>query len=355
MTRQSVLLPVLLAALSLAIPAVAQTPSPPGDLAPERVQATLSALRAQAQTQKWSFTPQITGVSARPLRTLTGENPPTPVQQINALALTEQALRVSEIFSVAAKNQGVEAATPKCDAGAGRWDWRTYGKVTKPKLQECGDCWAFASAGQIESAFLVAGWPESDLSEQNILDCSNSGDCDGGTRWTALPWAATTPVTSESGYPYDHGKKNTQCKPHPAGVHKLVAAGWIDSSGNVTPTPQLKAALCKYGPISVSIYASPALQNYRGPSEEIFDENNNNNGTNHAILLIGWDDSKQAWLMKNSWGPGWGFDQGFGWVKFGSNNIGRWPVWASAPPPKFTFSPQLSLEIEKLKSIMILQ
>ena len=44
--------------------------------------------------------------------------------------------------------------------------------------------------------------------------------------------------------------------------------------------------------------------------------------SNHAILIVGWDDFKQAFLIKNSWGTDWGYD-GFGWVKYGNFNIGK--------------------------------
>jgi C1A family cysteine protease len=166
-----------------------------------------------------------------------------------------------------------------------------------------------------------------------------------------LPWATTEFVADETAYSYDNGVKNPQCKPHTAGTHKLVAADWIDSSGNVPTVARLKQGLCQYGPISVSIYASPALQYYRGPASAVFNENNNNNGTNHAILLIGWDDTKQAWLIKNSWGQDWGFDGGYGWIRYGSNNVGKWPVWAKAPPPNFAIPTQLRLQIDRLFTI----
>jgi hypothetical protein len=30
--------------------------------------------------------------------------------------------------------------------------------------------------------------------------------------------------------------------------------------------------------------------------------------TNHAVSLVGWDDDEQVWILRNSWGPGWGED-----------------------------------------------
>jgi cathepsin L len=197
----------------------------------------------------------------------------------------------------------------------------------------------------------MAGWSQEDMSEQHILDCSDAGDCGGGRRWDAVSWATGTQVASENGYPMANpGYKGIkqQCDLSVIGSRKLLASGWIDSSGNVPSPDVLKKALCQYGPISVSMYASTAFQNYGGSSSEVFDENNNNNGTNHAILLIGWDDSKQAWLMKNSWGSRWGFDGGYGWVKYGSNNIGKSPVWATAPIKDFALPKSVQDEVDKL-------
>ena len=48
-------------------------------------------------------------------------------------------------------------------------------------------------------------------------------------------------------------------------------------------------------------------------------------------MLVGWDDNKQAWLIKNSWGKDWGED-GFGWVKYDSNNIGLFAAWIQPSP-----------------------
>ena len=39
----------------------------------------------------------------------------------------------------------------------------------------------------------------------------------------------------------------------------------------------------------------------------------------HAVLLIGWDDTKGAYLCKNSWGTNWGAS---GWFRIGYGECG---------------------------------
>jgi C1A family cysteine protease len=35
----------------------------------------------------------------------------------------------------------------------------------------------------------------------------------------------------------------------------------------------------------------------------------------HAILIVGWDDARRAWRVRNSWGPAWG-DHGYFWLDY---------------------------------------
>jgi C1A family cysteine protease len=313
-----------------------------------QVQAQIQQLQQLKASKGWTFDIKMTSVSARPLASLIGDLPPPPAVLQAAPQVNAEAAKILQLYSRDLLKQKLQIVPLGCSASLSKWDWRTKGKVTPIKSQQCGDCWAFASIGQMESALLVAGWSAQDLSEQQMLSCSNAGSCAGGTRWVAIPWAVDNKVAKESAYPYEGGVK-TACKSNIPGTWKLLASGWIDSSGNVAPTPTLKKAICDYGPISVSIYASSALQNYGGG---VFNEQNNGNGTNHAILLIGWDDTKQAWLMKNSWGTGWG-ESGYGWVRFGSNNIGRWPFWAKAAHPKFVLSADIIAAIGKFKNLAV--
>ena len=62
----------------------------------------------------------------------------------------------------------------------------------------------------------------------------------------------------------------------------------------------------------------------------------------HDVILAGWDDSKGAWLMRNSWGTGWAC-QGYGWIAYGADSIGTEAVFARVvnpnPPSPLNWQP----------------
>ncbi len=93
-------------------------------------------------------------------------------------------------------------------------------------------------------------------------------------------------------------------------------------------------------PIAVAIYASAGMFSYKSGCYS-----GANGPTNHVVLLCGWDDNaygtgQGAWLIKNSWGTGWG-QNGYGWIAYGTCSIGYkaalindTPAGVSAPTRK---------------------
>ncbi|MCK4404786.1 MAG: hypothetical protein KAW02_06810, partial [candidate division Zixibacteria bacterium] len=82
----------------------------------------------------------------------------------------------------------------------------------------------------------------------------------------------------------------------------------------------IKTALLT-GPVSCAMRAYNDFQHY----DEGCYENPGLDPPNHAILLIGWNDTlcgdEGAWIGKNSWGTNWGMD-GYFYIKYNTCHIG---------------------------------
>ena len=88
----------------------------------------------------------------------------------------------------------------------------------------------------------------------------------------------------------------------------------------------LKAAIIEYGSVSASMYWTESNFN---ASTGAYYRNTVDYTTNHAVQIVGWDDSYSrlnfnitcrpssdgAWKVKNSWGTNWGND-GYGWISY---------------------------------------
>ena len=94
-------------------------------------------------------------------------------------------------------------------------NWAEKGAVSQVQNQHiCGSDWAFASAGLVEYAHFMETGSLPDLSEQQLLDCTqiygNKG-CLGGAMDGALRYAQDHGVMFEEDYPYT-GLTRVGCK-----------------------------------------------------------------------------------------------------------------------------------------------
>ncbi len=206
------------------------------------------------------------------------------------------------------------------------YDYRALGMVTPPKNQgSCGSCWSFAGIGMMESRVLVEGGPFYDLSEENVLSCNflNAG-CTGGNDDIVVNYLTKYGGSLDWCQPYD-ATDGTPCADCDI-VRKLCGwkiIGYNFDSENPTQIDVVKQALLDYGPLFVSINAAaPGFSTYTGGVFEYWV----NATVNHAVLIVGWDDSlvhshgSGAWIVKNSWGTGWG-ESGYFKIAYGSANI----------------------------------
>lgn len=262
-----------------------------------------------------------------------------------------------------------------------KWDWREslpIGPVMNQGLA-CNTCWAFASIDAVAASFIKNMQDANDFnshqaridgaitamngppfihpanlrpSAQELINCmpiKPENACDVGWHGKAfdffiykmgapfvntddgleqvLGYTSQNPSLREIRYvpqKYESGKKFS-CAPN-AGFKKAASWDYVNSPPDKLPTvPELKAALVRHGPLVVLIRYDKCLENYKSG---VFNEKNFGE-VNHAVLLVGWDDEKEAWLIKNSWGEDWG-EKGLAWIKYGSNNIGMFAAWIDA-------------------------
>jgi len=222
------------------------------------------------------------------------------------------------------------AIAPAITAAA--FNWRDASQLTTVQYQGiCGSCWAFTSAAVYEGNYKMKNGKALDISEQFILDCArdrngnDAGSCDGGWYGGVFDYLMTKGAPVEKEKPYQ-GKQGF-CSSTGQTNYTVIKWGYIRRDAGIPSLREMKEAIAKYGAIAACVKVTPAFQAYKSG---VFDEHASvsaPNDVNHAITIVGWDDNKQAYLVKNSWGPGWG-DKGYIWVEYGCNNIGYGAAWA---------------------------
>jgi hypothetical protein len=179
----------------------------------------------------------------------------------------------------------------------------------------CGSCWAFGTVGPLEQAILIQDSSSKDLSEQWLVSCNTDGwGCDGG--WWAHDYHISPGSVYEADFPYS-------ATDEPCGgdytYHETID-DWvfIGTENSVPSTDAIKQAIMDHGPVSSAVCVNTEFQLYDGG---VFNPRRPCNSINHAIVLAGWDDTKGAWLLRNSWGPDWGED-GYMWIAYGKSYVG---------------------------------
>ena len=191
-------------------------------------------------------------------------------------------------------------------------DWRDKNVVTPVKDQgQCGSCWAFSATGSIEGAWAIKTGELVSISEQQLVDCSasygNQG-CAGGLMDLAFEYAIDNGMCTEDEISYTG--KDGSCKECINPTVKVTDCLDIQSGDQVA----LKEAVAN-GPVSIAIEADTlTFQLY---TSGIISSTRCGTNLDHGVLIVGYGveaDGNMYWLVKNSWGSGWGDN---GYVKIG--------------------------------------
>jgi len=235
-------------------------------------------------------------------------------------------------------------------------DWRSAtgsysGNFVTPIRNQgsCGSCWAFATTAALESQVLLGNKTPGinlDLSEQILVSCSGAGTCGGGYIDKAANYARDMGLPVESCFPYN--ATNSSCA--------NACQGWTNNSYHIngwhwvattSPTVDiLKTALVTSGPLVTTMEVYSDFYSYKSG---VYNHVSGTYQGGHAILLVGYNNTGQYFIAKNTWGTGWGeagyfkiaYSQLSGAVEFGQYTIaneGYKGGTTPPPPPTCTYS-----------------
>lgn len=177
---------------------------------------------------------------------------------------------------------------------------------------ECGSCVSFAAVSTLEAQLNIeCGTPQRsfELSRQYFFSCGG-GSC-------ARGWKVSAAVN----FMVDHGVPDNSCLPYAATEGNDVgcanacenASSRLITGVSVTrPTTgyididAIKRGLLK-GPLLTNMILFEDLEYYGGG---VYRHTAGRQVGSHAIVIVGWNDAEQAWIMRNSWGEDWG-DRGY--------------------------------------------
>ncbi len=140
-----------------------------------------------------------------------------------------------------------------------------------------------------------------------------SPDCQGGTSFVeALNLIRKEGVAPLSDFPYIDG----QCAAQPDAAIRQRARVFAISDWrrvNVQDETEVKNHLAAGFPVLAGIVTDRPFFNFRGGG--VYKNFSGQGSGGHAVVVVGYDDGRQAFRLINSWGRQWG-DGGFGWISY---------------------------------------
>ncbi len=192
-----------------------------------------------------------------------------------------------------------------------------------------GPCWAFAATDAVQSSFYKKGYQEGYLSPQLVTNCHNfvyTKTQGGNSLMAVATFARLVGPAYESAVPYvanETACMTTTKTDYPAFVSNVHM---INNNRNA-----VKNAIMDNGSVTAKMFYDVAYYNsadktyyYSGAANE-----------NHGISLVGWNDNTVVadkgygtpsapgvWIVKNTWGTGFG-DGGYFYVSYEDTYVGK--------------------------------
>jgi C1A family cysteine protease len=178
----------------------------------------------------------------------------------------------------------------------------------------CSSCYAFASLATVEGTYALKKQQRINLSKQQIIDCVSQNQCQ--------PWFVHLTLDYIKQH---HGLAIARSYPYQAAQNtcksKSKSTGAIIDYGLVQPNDEeaMKLALNTFGPLAVRIGITKRFETYR---DGILDIPSCSTKDGHAVVIVGYgtEHGEDYWLVRNSWGTGWG-DKGYFKMARNKNNM----------------------------------
>lgn len=203
------------------------------------------------------------------------------------------------------------------------YDSRELGIILPSRDQkQTNTCWAFTACDVSQSLFYKNGSESGELAPIIYVNCANSLGFinidlkSGGNEEivTAMHNMLKAPVYQKN-MPSLIENYSEQCPEYTQeNIHSYI----LDTS--TLPEDDhiaIKQAIMEYGSVYASIYMNEIY--VTSTFDYIYTGDMN---PNHAVSIIGWDDTKSSWLVKNTWGSEWG-NEGTFWVSYNDPHISK--------------------------------
>ncbi len=151
------------------------------------------------------------------------------------------------------------------------------------------------------------------FSPEHLYNQTKFWDCIGGTAMqTALDYVVANGIVTYQTMPYtDEG-----CSLYPTATQLQEAANYKISGYHKLYTSDkaiIKQMIAQKKAVVISIIADNSFM--QAKAGFIWKQYSGSGSLAHCVVICGYDDSKNAWKIMNSWGTGWG-DAGFSWIDY---------------------------------------
>jgi len=211
-------------------------------------------------------------------------------------------LDIKVVDKIKARSQGLTFSENSAPASH---DWRDHGAVGPVKDQgSCGSCWAFSTVGNLEGLNYLKNNKFVQYSEQQLVDCDKiDSGCNGGlmeNAYTYLQKAGGIETSAD----YRYTGRGQSCKFDKTKA-ALQVSGFVFAKSE--DEEEIKEFLFTTGPLAIALNADP-LQFYNGGVIDADASECDPQGLNHGVTLVGYgsENGQDYWIVKNSWGTGWG-------------------------------------------------